>query len=237
MRWTLILGMVLSVTSCTLLESGGGDDDDDDGGSGVGGGSGACGDFSLAHQQNAQLTYRYTDSHTDAYDIVGSWTVTTLAPSDGSYFARTRTELESEYLEDYLGINDFEYRCDDDGVRLVGYESETSYVSSGTDVYVEAVMVYREPYPLSLPASLSVGDGWTLEGTYDYSDSNGSSTSYSIVQAYEVVDQTSVTVPAGTFDAYQVVGTAEGAEAWTSWYAEGVGLIAHEDVYELVSVE
>ena len=191
----------------------------------------------MAAQQGAQLTYRYTDSHTEQYGVVGSWTLTTLAPGEEAYFLRSRTELESEYLEDYVAITDLEYSCDADGMWLDGYETQLSYTSSGTEVYVESVLVYRDPHPLVVPASLSVGSTWTFEGSYDYSDSNGSSSSNTIWQEYEVVDQGSITVPAGTFDAYEVVGTGEGAEPWVAWYAEGVGVVAHEDTYELVSVD
>lgn len=97
----------------------------------------------------------------------------------------------------------YHYRCDDDGVWLLGGTLETLTISSGYETDYWQEIHYTTP-GLIAPKSLSVGESWTFSYAYTYNDSYGNSGSYSDSLAYEVIGTETKTVEAGTFDTFRV---------------------------------
>jgi predicted small lipoprotein YifL len=103
-----------------------------------------------------------------------------------------------------------EYRCDDDGFWLLTQYTEYAMDYGGTPFDGWTDTIY-EPAALIIPKSLDVGDTWTTSytGTTETNVTDPTAFSSSVLQ--QVVEQSSVTVPAGTYDTLYIEYDGDGS--------------------------
>lgn len=187
---------------------------------------------------------------------------TTFSGHEGSYRVevqeRTATSMKLRYTFSTAASDDGavsftqEIRCEGGALAATSYADIASAVSGGR----VSVRTTRASGHL-LPRTLSAGTTWTssfdIEATITLPGAGGTQTVRSTINnESRVIGRESVTVPAGTYDAFKVeatLTTESGAVAGvrippqtvesTSWFAEGVGMVKTTSDFsgtELVSV-
>ena len=255
-RAALLLALSLGTVACTDLLGGrdkadddDGDDDDgdwggggsgsDDGGGDDGGGddggssSSACSNIFPLDKAGRELDYRY-----DSGDFVGEFTTSydgkETYRGEEAWHLRSESWLEgttAEYTSEYT-LHAW-YRCDDEGVWILGQELDQTTVNAGTTSEYFGETVYVEP-GLVAARSVKAGDSWEYRYTYESTDNYGNNNTYSDALTYAVGAKESVTVPAGTFSAWPVTYVVSG-ETYGYLAAEDVGSVK-SDAIELVEI-
>ncbi len=159
----------------------------------------------------------HTTGSTWNYSSVSSsstytFTVSITGSSDTAYTQKYISSLDSEYsISNYVFSN-----------NVWGLSTAIDYNSVGG---VISSTTWSPPCPTFLPSNIDTGTHETYNLTVD-SGTPGSATMDITVIGYE-----NVTVPAGTFNnavkisyTYTLPG-GWGPTSWTSWFAEGVGVV------------
>jgi hypothetical protein len=115
-----------------------------------------------------------------------------------------------------------EYRCDGDGYWMLSQHTEYAMDYAGTPIEGWTDASY-DPPALLIPHDIQVGDSWTTSyiGTTETNMSAPAPFESSVVQT--VIEEQSVTVPAGTYDTLYVEFSGDG-EGWSN-IARGVGQV------------
>lgn len=168
-----------------------------------------------------------SEGSTWTYDLVGQ--VTGDSTVEVTAFDGTNLEFTSASTSSTQGsVTDstsvLDYTCDSDGMWLHGVYTEYSGEAAGYPYSGWSDVVYDVPM-LVTPASLSVGDSWTAEGSGTVTTDATGAQAFSTTTTYEAVGEESVTVPAGTYTAIKISGATEGSPPAMSWTAEGVGTV------------
>lgn len=228
-----LLALLLAATALACTEKDtddededGGDEDeetDGDGPGGGGGGSGACSPIFPVDTARHTLHYEWIDAETGT---TGAWSVAYAGADtlDGQAAWRLDGVYEtlSEDFESRSWIS-FWYACDDEGVWVLGNDTEqVSTTSAGTSEYSSQTR-YTRP-ALAAPAQVDVGTTWTQDAEYRIVDDRGNDDIHSSSTNYEITDLAPVDVPAGSFEAYAVQYVING-ETYTYWAAEDVGTV------------
>ncbi len=200
----------------------GGDGGGDAGGDGGAGGA-TCGDLTGIDGVGTAWTYSFDDGNTSGTIHTE---VTALDAATGDVVLVSTYEGSGSGY-DYSSESTGNYRCDADGFWIL--DQDTSYTVTTTSGTTEgwSTVTYDEPV-LLVPNSVAVGDTWTTEATGTVETSTGQTIDLATTTDYEVVAEESVTVPAGTWDAYRIDITADagtGATTTTTWIAPGVGTV------------
>ena len=161
----------------------------------------------------------HTTGSTWNYSSVSSYatytfTVSITSSSDTAYTQKYTSSLDSEYsISNYVFSN-----------NVWGQSEATDYASDGVLI---SSTTWTPPCPLSFPSKIDAGTNEHYLLTVD------SGTAKSATMDITVIGYENVTVPAGTFNnavkisyTYVLTGSVFAPVAtWTSWFAEGVGLI------------
>lgn len=225
-------GLAVFLGLTALACSGGKDAEGDDSGAVtepvVDGGTGVCSTWTGFV---AGRTWRYATDSAAATQAEWRDTVTTL-DADGA------VSLHQELLQTtsgttYTSVTDTQYRCEPDGLWLLGTQS--AWVSTVDGVETEGWLdgTWTAEGPVQ-PRGLAVGTRWEWAYDYSYTASYGDSADSGRVET-EVEASAPISVPAGEYAAVQLFQTTESGASLRSWVADGVGLVANESV-ELVAV-
>lgn len=104
----------------------------------------------------------------------------------------------------------------------------TAHVSFGGQSYDSTTTTVYDPPCVTLRWGLSVGDSWTSTCTTKTTSSSGGEQTATKSTIYTVEARESVTVRAGTFDAYRL-RTDSGGQSQTQWVSEeACGLVKSE---------
>ncbi|MFN7142448.1 MAG: hypothetical protein ACK4YP_01630 [Myxococcota bacterium] len=185
-----------------------------------------CGRYTSAHLVGSEAVHRYTDEAEELFGYGGTYTNVTESydPTSGEVVFSSETTLTGSSYRYYESTSTSVARCDTDGVWMESYYTEWAYETA--DGYTGSgwqEVTYDEGY-LTMPSGVSVGDTWTASGTYRYDGSSGGG-SYAYDVDYEVVDEASKTVPAGTYAALRVRSTVSSSES-DFWVAPNIGTVA-----------
>jgi len=133
------------------------------------------------------------------------------------------------------GIWTYDYRCRATGVFLREVHYQATY---GTGYWSRTTY---DPEIMHVPNNPTVGDSWTATVTVT-GEQDGDPMTLEQDVRLDVLGQAEKTVPAGTYDTFEVVHTLSAVDGVTSdvdptttWFAEDVGAVKKE-VSELVSV-
>ena len=187
----------------------GGDDDTGTGDTGGDGGTSGslCGDYSSAWRTGAEWSWALDPAWVAAEEKDGAWRTVAMGSEDYNGYEVWILQETGEYTSDPYpeeGIQvEWRLACDDTGVRVVQYEGVWSRTNNlGTEQGWWSVD-FEEP-PVIQPATMAVGDTWTVDTDFTFVTSQTSGANMHLDASFEVTGETSVTVGAGTFDALEV---------------------------------
>ncbi len=208
-------------------DSGGSDSSVGDSGSS----SAACGSYFPA--VGAALVYDFPGD-TNAADSL----VNTFTSYDGSSATAVMTTASRRTNQDgSLARQDTTatFNCAADGVYIDTAHSDYQSTGGANDYSGSSDTTYTPPM-LVYPATVTAGGTWTETSTATTVDTTSGTTTSNLSFSATVGDQTSLTVPAGTYDVLPVTQTPTAGNPFHSWLAVGIGAVK-TDGTELKSVE
>jgi hypothetical protein len=196
---------------------------------------GVCGGYAGLRAVGQTWSWRF-DEEQAAEIGAGTWTTTLTAFTTGDtrtdFTVSTDAVYAVEGFDEYTTTTTTTGYCDADGVWSLGSTGHTHYVFDGRAGEIDGTTTYDAPR-LSLPAGLGPGSTWTVEESGTTTTTGVPDNNFSNSYDYEAGEIVSVTVPAGTYDALEVVGSTD-RNQFSFWLDYQVGAVA-TDTTELVS--
>jgi hypothetical protein len=124
------------------------------------------------------------------------------------------------------------FECDAEGAWLVSSHSDnvTDVGDSTVESWSDATY---DPPALLIPSGLAVGVQWETAYVGESTTNTGGPYAFDFTYSYEVTEETSVTVPAGTYTTLHAVGSADSSST-EFWADRNVGTVKSSGT-ELVS--
>ena len=208
--------------------AGGTDDDRDgakggsetgDGTDGAGQGGTDCGDYSGFLRVGTTWTYEIDGSPTP-------YPIRLTALEADSVERVASVEIDAGGIQTEMTVTETDH-CIDGAWYQDGAESITSTTRDGETTERTSSITY-DGGCMVLPATLEVGQTWTVNCSLTSVDDSGTQTAEAEMQ-YEVLAEESVAVEAGTYMAMAVSQSADSQEI-TMWFAEDVGLLQSDEL-------
>ncbi|RME25894.1 MAG: hypothetical protein D6798_07855 [Deltaproteobacteria bacterium] len=207
---------------------------------------GPCGPWTAIWQVDARWTWQIDEAYTKQTEISGAWLaeVDKTETFDGVKVYVYREDISLNVPGHERWDDQFEYRfiCDERGVSLLQWEALYDHSTASREdqgfwsaEFTEAQLLW--------PYDIQVGDTWGFDQSF-YFTTSGGETTRPLTVTMSAVDETTVTVPAGTFDVLKIESTwssdpRHDFEEWstTSYIARNVGEVKIEGYANLTSWE
>ncbi len=244
-----MLALVLALTlGCT---DNGADSGAPVGDSGGDGGSeptvGPCGPWTAIWQVEAEWAWEIDADHTAETEISGGWYAevqkTESYNNNLVYVFREDIDLNVPGYTEWEDQFEYRYVCDSRGVLLSQFEGLYSHNTTSRDDEGFWLAEFEEPQ-LLWPYDMAVGDSWGFSTSFNLSYSGGSDIPRPLTVSMEAVAESTITVPAGTYEVLEVdvswsSDPRHGYEEWAyrAYVAKGVGEIKIGEYAEMVDFD
>lgn len=192
----------------------------------------ACGPYSALDQVGAVAAWESQPAWEEAHEDPLAWEeeMGGEAPFGlqvGWTVVQTGT-LALDGVDDYTWSDTAFYRCDADGVWLLGTEAAWSYTVDGTPFGGATVEAYHPPLRLH-PLDPWVEPAWSHTTERHTTDAFGETTIDAVTRAVSVIDGGPITVAAGSFAGVALRVAETGQPERTVWLGRGVGPLTDGD--------
>lgn len=201
----LILSLALA--ACGDKDGDTGINVDTGGDGGAGDQVGPCGPWTMFWQVGAEWTWSLDPSYTKESGASGFWSTRVVDSEVWAgvlvYRVQENLDFDVEGWDKWEEQVEYRYVCDANGLQLLQMEGIYEHEQGLNEESDWWAAEFDEP-KVVVPYDISVGDTWGFSDSFELTYSNSSGTRIPLELRFEAVAETTVTVPAGTFDVMQV---------------------------------